>query len=254
LEKALSFGQLLNIKIDNMKAQHTELLDFSASNEPPKPLGVVAVAAGAGMVELFKGLGADYVIEGGQSMNPSAQDIANAIERVNAENVIVLPNNKNIILTAEQAGKLAKGKKVYVMATRSIPQGIACMVTNSDTIPLVDNLEEMKNAMECVHSGQVTHAVRDTVLDGHTIKEGDFLCLYDGDIALVEKDLQSATKVLADHMLGFGGDLVSIYYGEGVTEKMAQEIADYITEKHSDAEVEMYEGKQPLYSYILSVE
>jgi len=254
IEKALQFGQLLNIKIDNMKAQHTELLDFSASNEPPKPLGVVAVVAGSGMVELFKGLGADYVIEGGQSMNPSAEDIASAIERVNAENVIVLPNNKNIILTAEQAGKLAKGKTVHVMATRSIPQGIACMVTNSDTIPIADNLEEMKAAMEVVHSGQITHAVRDTVLDGHTIKEGDFLCLYDGDIALVEKDLQSATKVLADHMLGFGGDLVSVYYGEGVTAKKAQEIADYITGKYPDAEVEVYEGKQPLYNYILSVE
>ena len=258
LEKAVQFGQLLNIKIDNMKAQHTELLDFSASSEPdapPKALGVVAVAAGAGMVELFKGLGADYVIEGGQSMNPSAQDIADAVSKVNAENVIVLPNNKNIILTAEQAGKLLKGKQtVHVLPTLSIPQGVACIVTNSDTIPLEDNLNEMKEAMAAVHSGQVTHAVRDTVMDGHTIKEGDFLCLYDGAITLVEKDLLSAAKSLADYMIGMGGDIVSIYYGEGVTADSAETLSEYVSKKFPSVEVEVYEGKQPLYSYILSVE
>ena len=257
LEKALSFGQLLNIKIENMKAQHTELLEYSASsesNEPPKALGVVAVVAGAGMVELFKGLGADVVIEGGQSMNPSADDIAQAIGRVNAENIIVLPNNKNIILTAQQAAKLTEGKKVHVIPTLSIPQGVACLVANSDVIPLEDNLEELKNAMEAVHSGQVTHAVRDTVLDGHNIKEGDFLCLYDGDIAIVKKSLYSASKALAEHMLSFGGDIVSIYYGEGATEATAQQLANHIVKKFPSVEVEVYEGKQPLYSYILSVE
>jgi len=253
LEKALQFGQLLNIKIDNMKAQHTELLDFSASTEL-QPLGVVAIAAGGGLVELFKGLGADAVIEGGQSMNPSTEDIANAINRVNAENVIVLPNNKNIILTAQQAGKLTKVKNVYVVDTKSIPQGIACMVANSDTIPIEENLAGMAEAMNAVHSGQITHAVRDTVLNGKKIKEGDFLCLYDGDIALVKKDMQTAAKALADHMLSFGGDIVSIYYGEDATDETAGELSEYINEKYPEVDVEVYDGKQPLYGYILSVE
>ncbi|MCL2372284.1 MAG: DAK2 domain-containing protein [Defluviitaleaceae bacterium] len=255
LEKGLQFGQLLNIKIDNMKEQHQEQLDFSTtSNEPPKPLAIVAVAAGSGMVELFKGLGADFVIEGGQSMNPSAEDIANAVKRVNAKDVIVLPNNKNIILTAEQAGELAEGVNVHVMRTLSIPQGVSCMVANADTIPLEDNLAGMREAMEAVHSGQVTHAVRDTVLDGREIKEGDYLCIYDGEIVLVEKDLQSAAKALSTYMLKDGGDIASVYFGEGATEEMAADVASFIENTSPGIEVEVYEGKQPLYSYILSIE
>ena len=254
LEKGLQFGQLLNIKIENMKEQHSELLEFSASNEPPKPVGIVAVAAGTGIVELFKGLGADFVIEGGQSMNPSTEDIAKAIERVNAESVIVLPNNKNIILTAEQAGKLVTDKKVYVVPTVSIPQGVSCMVSNLDGTPAEENIEGMKEAMAAVHSGQITHAVRDTVLDGKKIKEGDFLCIYDGDIVLVKKDLKTAARALVKHMIEQGGSLVSIYHGEGATTTDAEDLAAHIGTKFPDTEVEVYEGQQPLYSYILSVE
>jgi DAK2 domain fusion protein YloV len=260
LEKALKFGMLLNIKIDNMKAQNAELQsDFSQhSNEPPKPLGVVAVVAGKGMAELFKGLGADYVIEGGQSMNPSAEDIAQAISRVNAENVVVLPNNKNIILTAEQAGKLSKSsspdKAVHVLKTLSIPQGVSCLVANSEGIPIEDNIAEMAEAMEAVHSGQITRAVRDTVLDGNEIKEGDFLCIYDGDIAIVQTDLQSAAKALINHMLSKGGDIISIFHGEGSNTQNAQELANFVSQNYPNAEVEIYDGGQPLYSYIISVE
>ena len=259
LEKGLKFGMLLNIKIDNMKAQNAELSapsnDFSAaSNEPPKALGVVAVVAGTGMTELFKGLGADYVIEGGQSMNPSAEDIARAVERVNAESVIVLPNNKNIILTAEQAGELVSGKKVHVLPTKSIPQGVACLVSNSDAVSIEDNLEGMSDAMQSVHTGQVTRAVRDTVLDGINIKEGDFLCIYNGDIVLVAIDLHSAACTLIDHMLKYGGDIVSIYHGEGADANSAEELGAYVNEKYPSAELEIYNGGQPLYSYILSVE
>lgn len=256
LEKGLQFGQLLNIKIENMKAQHSELLDFSEPIDqgPPKPLGLVAVVAGAGMAELFKGLGADYVIEGGQSMNPSAEDIARAVDRVNAENVIVLPNNKNIILTAQQAGNLVKGKTVHVVPTLSIPQGVSCMVVNSDTISIEDNMAGMKEAMEAVHSGQITHAVRDTVLDGREIKEGDFLCIYDGEIVLVKKCMETAARGLMEYMLDQGGSLVSIFHGEGTTEENANGLAEHIAKKYPDAEVEVYEGGQPLYSYILSVE
>jgi len=254
LEKGLQYGQLLNIKIENMKEQHSELLEFSASNGPLKPLGIVAVAAGAGIAELFTGLGADYVIEGGQSMNPSTEDIAKAVERVNAESVIILPNNKNILLTAQQAGEIVTDKKVYVVPTVSVPQGISCMVSNAEGAPVEENIEGMKEAMEAVHSGQITHAVRDTVLDGREIKEGDFLCIYDGDIALVEKDLTSAANALMDYMLEKGGSLVSIYHGEGATAATAEALAAYVGAKYPMAEVEVYEGKQPLYSYILSVE
>jgi hypothetical protein len=259
LQKALQFGDLNDIKIENMRSQHTGLLDFTEKsqalpNGPPKPVGVVAVASGTGLRDLFVGLGVDVCIEGGQSMNPSAEEIAQAIALVNAERVIVLPNNKNIVLTARQAAKLTKDKEVHVMATLSIPQGMACMVVNSDTIPLEDNLAAMEAAMEAVHCGQITTAVRDTVLDGHTIKEGDILCLYDGDIALVEEGLQTGAEALAGYMLDKGGDIVTLYYGEGATAQSADALAGYITQKYPHCEVEVYEGKQPLYSYILSVE
>ena len=254
LEKGLEFGQLINIKIENMKEQHTEMVEAVVSKGPVKPIGIVAVAAGKGMTELFKNLGADYIIEGGQSMNPSTEDIAAGIERVNAETVIVLPNNKNIILTAEQAAEIVSNKSVKVMATRSIPQGIACVVANSDTISLEDNLTGMIEAMEAVHSGQVTRAVRDTVLDGHNIKEGDFLCLYDGDIALVKECLDTASKALAEYMCERGGEIVSIYFGEGTDETFAMELSQFVTEKYPMAEVEVHNGGQPLYSIIMSVE
>lgn len=254
IEKALTFGMLLNIKIDNMKAQNAELTtDFSTSNEPPKPVGIVAVAAGAGMVELFKGLGADYVIEGGQSMNPSAEDISRAIERVNADAVIVLPNNKNITLTAAQAGKLVK-KPVHVVATKNVPQGVACMIANDETAEIAENIEGMNEAMEAVHCGQITQAVRDTVLDGKDIKEGDFLCIHDGEIALVKKSLQAAAHALVDHMLKDGGDIVSIYHGEGATAKAAEELGEYVAKKHPDVEYEVYDGGQPIYGFVISVE
>ena len=255
LEKAVRFGGLLNIKIDNMKAQHTGLIDFSEkSTGPPKPLGVVAVVAGSGLKELFIGLGADIVIDGGQSMNPSTEDIAKAIESVNAEHVIVLPNNKNIILTAKQAVELVTNKTVHVLPTLSIPQGIACIMYNSDTISIEENLEALTESMSAVHSGQITEAVRDTILDGHDIKTGDILCIYDGEIALVEKDTQSAAKALASYMLSFGGDIMTVYTGEGVTLDQGESLANHIKIAYPDCEVEVYEGNQPLYGYILSVE
>ena len=253
IEKALQFGQLLNIKIDNMKAQHNEMMDFSTNTGPAKPIGIVAVAEGAGFSQLFKGLGADVCIAGGQSMNPSAEEIAAAIDKVNADTVIVLPNNKNIILAAQQAAEFAK-RNTIVVPTRSIPQGISCVIANSDTIPFDENLKVLEEAMNATHSGQVTMAVRDTVLEGKEIKQGDYICLYNGDITHVEKSLDAGSKALADHMLGFGGDIVSIYYGKDLTEETAAELSEYITEKFTGAEVELYNGGQSIYSYILSVE
>jgi len=255
LEKAIQFGGLDQIKIDNMKAQHTGMLDFSETAKgPPKPLGIMAVVAGSGLKELFTGLGADVVIDGGQSMNPSTDDIARAIGRVNAENVIVLPNNKNIILTAQQAAELVTDKKVHVLPTMSIPQGVACVMYNADTIPLEDNLEALAESMAAVHSGQITEAVRDTVLDGREIKTGDALCLYDGQIVLVEKDSKTAAKALASYMLNIGGDIMTVYAGEGVTMNDAEALAEYVRATHPSCEVEVYEGRQPVYGYILSVE
>ena len=253
IEKALLFGQLLNIKIENMKAQHNELMDFSVNTGPAKPIGIVAVAEGAGFHELFKGLGADICIAGGQSMNPSTEEIAAAIDKVNAETVIVLPNNKNIVLTANQATKFAK-KKAVVVPTLSIPQGISCTIANSDTIPFEENLQNLEEVMQATHSGQITMAVRDTVLEGKEINEGDYICLYDGDIAIVEKNLDAGAKALADHMLGFGGDIVSIYYGKDISDDEAARLSDYIMGNFPNAEVELYKGGQSLYSYILSVE
>ena len=187
-------------------------------------------------------------------MNPSTQDISTAIASVNAPQVIVLPNNKNILLTAQQAGQLTQDKTVHVLPTVSVPQGMACMVVNSDTIPLEENLAEMREAMENVHSGQITQSVRDTVLGGKEIKEGDFLCLYDGEISMVEKFLQPAAKKLADFMLEKGGDIVTLFHGEGAGPELAEDLANHIRQRFPHTEVEVYDGKQPLYSYILSVE
>lgn len=187
-------------------------------------------------------------------MNPSAEDIAKAVEKVNAENVIILPNNKNIILTAEQAGNFVEGKNVHVVPTLSIPQGVSCMVSNDASVDVDDNITGMIEAMGEVHSGQITHAVRDTVLDGKTIKEGDYLCIYDGEIELVKNSLKDAAEALIGYMIEKGGSLVSIYHGEGATEDDAAALTAFVEANHPDAEVEVYEGGQPLYSYILSVE
>lgn len=261
LERALKLGALNNIKIENMRTQHTNVLEFStsiakeapANTGPEKEIGFVAVAAGGGLVELFKDMGVDVVIEGGQTMNPSADDIASAVLRVNAKNVVVLPNNKNIILAAQQAVNLVEGKQMFVIPTKSIPQGMACLVGYIDGINLNDYLTDMADRIQETHTGQVTFAVRDTVANGQTITEGDILCLYDGEIVKTGKDMQSATKELLDYMLDKqDGEFVSIYYGEGVTEEQAQELDSYITSK--DLEAEVYDGKQPLYYYILSVE
>ena len=253
LEKALQFGQLLNIKIDNMKAQHNELMDFSVSTGPAKPIGIVAVADGSGFRALFKELGADACVSGGQGMNPSAEEIARAIDSVNAETVLVLPNNKNIILAAQQAAELSR-KKAVVLPTRSVPQGISCVIANSDTIPPDENMRNLEEAMQSVHSGHVAAAARDTVLDGREIRQGDHVCIYDGDIVLVEQSRDSAARALADYMMEKGGDIVSVYYGEGAGQGDAEALGDYIAGRHPGAEVEIHCGGQPLYSFILSVE
>jgi len=260
LERALKIGSLSNIKIDNQKLQHTNAIEFTATSAslakgPEKAVGFVTVAAGSGFSRLFTDLGADRVIEGGQTMNPSADDIAKAVSQVNARKVIVLPNNKNIILAAEQAVELVKDKEVFVVQTRSIPQGVACLLNYLDTQGPDEYLAKVDGIIQGVHCGQVTYAVRDTVIGEQSISAGDILCLYDGDIVLSGKDMQQAAKDLLDHMLGqTDAEFVSIYHGEGANEEQAEELAGFVAERSGDIETDIYEGGQPLYHYIISVE
>jgi len=264
LERGLTLGSLTNIDINNMRFQHNNMLEFStstASAEPVVPLGpekdvgFVAVAAGAGLAALFADLGADQIIEGGQTMNPSAEDIVKAVSRVNAKQVVVLPNNKNIILAAEQAANLIEDKEIFVIPTKTIPQGVACLLDYLDNVDLDDYLSDMDERIQDVHTGQVTYAVRDTTVKGLPISKGDILCIYNGEIVCTGKDIQEAAKELVDYMLEtVEGEFASIYFGEDTTEDMAQELADHIASRSSDIEAETYNGQQPLYYYLISVE
>ena len=257
LERALKLGSLSNIKIDNQRLQHTNAIEFTTSKPPAeeKALGFVAVAAGSGFETLFMDLGVDKVIKGGQTMNPSAEDIANAVAQVNARQVVVLPNNKNIIFAAEQAATLLEDKEIFVIPTRSIPQGITCLLNYMDNQDVDEYLANADLLMQKVHTGQVTYAVRDTVIDDHLISEGDFLCLYDGEIIHAGKDVQESAKKLINYMLEAAtSEFVSIYYGEDASDDMAQELAEYVSELNPELETEVYEGAQPLYHYIISAE
>jgi len=263
LEKAVAIGSLSSIKIENMKEQHTNNLDFlgTAQEEPQnnfteeeKEIGFVVTSVGDGLKELFKGLGADVVIEGGQTMNPSTEDILNAIAKVNAKNVVVLPNNKNIILAANQAKELCEDKNIFVIPSKTIPQGISAMINFIPTESVDAVVDAMNNAILNIKTGQITYAVRDTVVDSMKISVGDILCMAEGDIKNVAKDVQDGTKKLIDSMLDDNSEFVSIYYGEDVTEEMSNEIVSYIEENYPECEVEFYNGKQPLYYYYISVE
>lgn len=283
IQKALVYGSLTNIKIDNMREEHQEKLirdaeavakrqreedakkeeedkeDNTANTAAKMPAkrkdcGFVAVAAGDGLRDIFKDLGADAVIEGGQTMNPSTDDILQAIEEVPADTVYVLPNNSNIILAAEQAGELAKGREIVVIPSQNIPQGIAAMINFMPGQPIPENKAQMTREMENVKSGQVTYAVRDTTMDGKEIKQGDFMGLFDKTIAAVGKNLQETTVELAEEMIDEDSELISLYYGEKTAEEDAEAVADAILEKHPDLEVEVQFGGQPVYSYFISVE
>ncbi|MDR1914359.1 MAG: DAK2 domain-containing protein [Clostridiales bacterium] len=262
LERALTVGALSNLKIENMREQHTTLINFSDQNEtiaeqPPKDVGFVTIAVGEGLKELFINSGADEVIMGGQTMNPSTDDILNSINKVNAKTVFVLPNNKNIVLAAQQAAKLCNDKEVIVIPTKSIPQGLSCIISYSDTFSLDENTETMKEAMEQTHSGQITFAVRDTITpNGVEISKDDYICMLDGDIVLSGKDLQQAAKDLIAAMANNtenGPDIISVYYGADATEDMAGELARYAADNYG-CDVEVLYGGQPLYFYIISQE
>ena len=268
-EKALTYGSLTSMKIDNMREEHQEKLIRDAEtvakqqaeedqreDEPKehKADGFVVVSAGDGLSDIFKDLGADEVIEGGQTMNPSTEDILQAVEKVPADTVYILPNNGNIILAAEQARNLTEDKKVVVIPSTNIPQGIAAMINFMPGQPAEENTQQMTEEMGNVKSGQVTYAVRDTRTDGQEIKQGDYMGIADKKIVAVEKSLPEVTVELVEGMIDEESELVSLYYGADVTEKDAEAVADLILKDHDDLEVEVQYGGQPVYSYFVSVE
>jgi len=265
IQKGLSYGSLTSMKIDNMREEHHEKVIKDAERKaaeqkaaeavaPRKEVGFIAVSIGEGMNEIFKGLGVDYIIEGGQTMNPSTEDIMNAVDKVNADTIYVLPNNKNIILAAEQAKSLVEDKNLIVIPSKTVPQGITAVVNYIDGETAEANAEHMIQEMERVKSGQVTYAVRDTVIDDKTIAEGDIMGIGDTGILSVEKDIESAATALIDALVDEDSELISIYFGEDIAEEDVEAFAARVEEKYPDVDVEVQNGGQPIYYYVLSVE
>ena len=276
-EKGLTYGALSNMKVDNMRLEHQEKLIKDAVRvaaaqrleeareeelerqqarkaEPEKEIGFIAVSIGEGLTDIFKGLGVDYLIEGGQTMNPSTEDMLNAIDQVNAKNIFILPNNKNIILAAEQARDLTEDKNIIVLPTKTIPQGIAALIGYMPESDVEENEEAMKEACGEIRTGQITYAVRDTSIGGKEIHVGDIMGMDDEGIQAVTQDVNETAMELLSHMVDEDTELISLYYGEEISEDQATELADRIEEKFPDAEVETSFGGQPIYYYMISVE
>lgn len=265
IQKGLSYGSLTRMKIDNMREEHNEKVIREADrkaaaeasekpDEPRKNFGFISVSAGDGLSEVFKGLGADHVIEGGQTMNPSTEDMLNAIEQVNADTVFILPNNSNIILAAQQAATICEDKKIVVIPSKTIPQGIAAMINFEENKSAEANTTDMTEAMKNVKSGQVTYAVRDTSIDDKEIKQGNIMGIGDKTILSVGTDINDTVIDLLSHLVTEDSELVSLYFGQEITEDAANGLADLISEKYPDVELETVYGGQPIYYYILSVE
>ena len=251
LQMALELGELYKIKIENMVQQHREIVEEQKKNL--KEVGVVAIASGEGFTQLFKDLGVDYVVTGGQTMNPSTEDISAAVKKVNAKSVIILPNNSNIILAAEQAQDFTD-KKLYVIPTKTIPQGITAMLSYNPEGNGEDNHQDMMDAFGEVLTGSVTYAVRDTEFDGQTIREGNILGLQEGTIAFCGEDLKQVTIDLAKKLLEERNDILTIYFGADTTEDAANEIADILSSQYKLTDIEVVSGGQPVYYYLLSAE
>ena len=269
LEKALTIGSLSGLKIDNMREQHNNMIDFAApvgvaqpkavkiaekQNTPKKEIGFVAISAGDGLTAIFHNLGVDEVLEGGQTMNPSTEDILNAVAKVNADNVFILPNNKNIILAAEQAAALSEDKKLYVIPTKSVPQGITAMFCHETATTPEALADAMNEAITTVTTASVTFAVRETTIGEKEIHEGDILGMLEGDIAVVGEDMAQTTKDLLAKAITEDSEMIGVYYGADVSEQDAADMVAYIEENYPDCEVELQSGGQPLYYYIISVE
>lgn len=283
-ERGLTYGSLTSMKVDNMREEHREKVimeaekmaaaqakersaakagnDSTVSNNAggsesggrTKEYGFIAVSVGKGMNDIFRDLGVDYLIEGGQTMNPSTEDMLNAIEKVNAKTIYILPNNKNIILAANQAQALTEDKEIVVVPSKTAPQGVSALISFDAGKDSADNLNDMTEAMSVVKTGQVTYAVRDTSIDGKEISAGDIMGIDDGGIKAVSPDLDTAAKELLSHMIDEDSELISIYYGADVKEEDAKAFVDYVEETYSDLDVEFNYGGQPIYYYVMSVE
>ena len=268
-EKGLEFGSLTSMKVDNMREEHKEKViheqdrkkaaeqeaaEEAKKEEPKKPFGFVAVSVGEGLNDIFRDLGVDHIIEGGQTMNPSTEDVLDAISKVNAETVFVFPNNKNIILAANQAAEIEEEKNVIVIPTKTIPQGISALISFDETATAEANQAGMEDAITAVKSGQVTYAVRDTSIDGKEIKTGDYMGIDDAGIQAVGQDIIEVVKDLIGAMADEDSELLSIYYGSDVEEEKANALVEAVQAAYPDFEVEAHAGGQPIYYYILSLE
>ena len=263
IQRALKYGALSNMKIDNMRLEHQEKLFNDAQKQknieadklaPRKPAGFVAVSIGDGMNEIFKGLGVDHIIEGGQTMNPSTADMIDAIEKVNADTVYILPNNSNVILTAQQAASLTEDKEIIVIPTKTVPQGIAAIINYVPDVSSKDNATVMSEEIGKVKTGEVTYAVRDTQIDDKIIKQDDYMGIGDAGILTVGKDLTDITLGLVDAIMEDDLELISIYYGSDVEEADAEIIRELIADKYASCDVELQWGGQPIYYYVISAE
>ena len=269
IEKALTFGALSRMKIDNMREEHQEKLIKDAEKmakeqaeqeekeeaaQPPKEVGFISVSVGKGMTEIFKELGVDYLIEGGQTMNPSTEDMLNAIAKVNAKTIYIFPNNKNIVLAANQARDLTEDKEIVVVPTKTIPQGITAMISYVPEKNSAENIEAMLQAIEHVKTGQITYAVRDTRIDDKEIHEGDMMGIGDHGILAVGKDRMEVAKETVAQMVDDESEVISIYYGADTEEAEAEELATALEEAYPDCDVELNAGGQPIYYYVISVE
>ena len=258
LERALKLGSLDKIKIENMRIQHTNMISFSRQKkqEDKKPFGFACVAAGEGMQDIFRQLGCDEIITGGQTMNPSTEDILLAVENINSDNVFILPNNKNILLAAHQAAELCTDKGMYVIPSVTMPQGISAMVAFRPDLTAEENISAMTNAMDYVATGQVTYAVRSTTVDDREINQGDYLFMLENHINNTDTCLKTGLERLVEDMLKANEEagIVSIYYGADTDEADAQELCHSLSDRHPDMEFELRYGGQPVYYYIVSVE
>lgn len=259
LNLAQKHGEFMKLKIENMTEQHNEIIGQNAPQEAPAKreqaeYGIISVVAGEGIKNLFEEQGCHYVIEGGQTMNPSTEDFLKAIDELNAKNIIILPNNSNIIMAANQAAQVTEDVNVVVVPSKTIPQGYTALMMFNENASVEDNTEEMTQAIAEVKSGQVTYAVRDTQMNGVDIKENDFIGILDKDIVVSVPSRFESACALVDQMIDEDSEIVTILFGEGVDEDEADELAEYIENKFEDVEVTIFEGQQPVYSYIISVE
>ncbi|MFX5499171.1 DAK2 domain-containing protein [Bacillus subtilis] len=259
LNYAQHYGELIKIKIENMREQHTSIISQEskpADNETPpakQPYGIVTVAMGEGIADLFKSIGASVVIEGGQTMNPSTEDIVDAVKSVNADSVFILPNNSNIIMAANQAASVVD-EQVFVIPAKTVPQGMSALLAFNPDQEAEANEANMLSAIQQVKSGQVTFSVRDTHIDGKDIKKGDFMGILNGTIIGTSENQLSAAKMLLSEMIGEDDEIVTILYGEDASQEEAEQLEAFLSEKYEEIEVEIHNGKQPLYSYIVSAE